>query len=165
MKLPWRLDAICWCDMARNGRPRFAGGKSLPDGTHSRLPLGLIFIFQEEISMTLPIASMSAGSALPSLSVHSHGHGHKKGLESATDSTGDTDAPTGSTQSLFSNLLTSMEQVVGTQPANAATQTAGSAQPVSMNKTAGQTAAAPSSAAAAANAVLGTIGSALHFFA
>jgi hypothetical protein len=115
--------------------------------------------------MSLPIASTGAASALPSLNVYSHGHGHKKGLESATDSTSDTDAPTGSTQNLFSNLLTSMEQVVGIQPANASTQRPGSTQPVSMNKTATQAAAAPSSAAAAANAVLGTIGSALHFFA
>ena len=85
--------------------------------------------------MSLPIASAGAASALPSLSVHSHGHGHKKGLESATDSTSDTDAPAGSTQSLFSNLLTSMEQVVGAQPAHGSTQTPGSTQPVSMNKT------------------------------
>jgi len=118
--------------------------------------------------MTLPIASTGAASALPSLNVHSHGHGHKKGLESATDSTSDTDAPAGSTQSLFSNLLTTMEQVVGIQPAKGSTQTPAATQPVSMNKAAGQSAqaaAAPSSAAAAANAVLGTIGSALHFFA
>jgi hypothetical protein len=108
--------------------------------------------------MSLPIASTGAAAALPSLSVHSHGHGHKKGLESATDSTGDTDAPAGSTQSLFSNLLTSMEQVVGTRPANGSAQTPASGQ-------AAQAAAAPSSAAAAAKAVLGTIGSALHFFA
>jgi hypothetical protein len=108
--------------------------------------------------MSLPIASTGATAALPSLSVHSHGHGHKKGLESATDSTSDTDAPAGSTQSLFSNLLTSMEQVVGARPASGSTQT-----PVSSQ--AAQAAAAPSSAAAAAKAVLGTIGSALHFFA
>ena len=118
--------------------------------------------------MSLPIASTGAASALPALSVHSHGHGHKKGLDSATDSTSDTDAPTGSTQNLFSNLLTSLEEVMGTQPANGSTQTPLFTQPVSMNKTASQTAqaaAAPSSAAAAAKAVLGTIGSALHFFA
>jgi hypothetical protein len=108
--------------------------------------------------MSLPIASTGAASALQSLSVHSHGHGQKKGLESATDSTSDTDAPAGSTQSLFSNLLTSTEQVVGTRPANGSTQTPAPSQ-------ATQAAAAPSSAAAAAKAVLGTIGSALHFFA
>jgi hypothetical protein len=126
--------------------------------------------------MSLPIASAAAaGSALPAMNVHSHGHGHKKGLESATDSitdsTSDTDAPTGSTQSLFGNLLSSMEQVIGTQSANGSTQTPTSTQPVSMNQTATQAASAAQAASAtsstgdAAKALLSTIGSAIKFFA
>lgn len=114
--------------------------------------------------MSLPIASTGPSSALPALNVHSHGHGHKKGLESATDLNGsDTDSPTGSTQSLFSNLLTSMEQVIGTKPANSSAQAGRPVQAVSVNSSAPP--AAASSAGNAAKMVLGTIGSALHFFA
>ena len=121
--------------------------------------------------MSLPIASAGASSALPAMNVHSHGHGHKKGLESATDSNSDTDAPTGSTQSLFGNLLDSMEQVIGTQSVNGSTQTPTSTQPVSMNQTATQAASAAKAASAtsstgdAAKALLSTIGSAIKFFA
>jgi hypothetical protein len=115
--------------------------------------------------MSLPIASTGAAAALPALNVHSHGHGHKKGLESATDSSSDTDAPSGSTQSLFGNLLTSMEQVVGTQPANGSTQTPGATKPASMVSSASQPTPAASSASDAVKSVLGTIGSALRFFA
>jgi hypothetical protein len=127
--------------------------------------------------MSLPLASAGATSALPAMNVHSHGHGHKKGLESATDptdatdSTSDADAPTGSTQSLFGNLLSSMEQVMGTQSANGSTQTPASTQPVSMNQTATQAASAAQAASATssmgdtAKALLSTIGSALKFLA
>jgi hypothetical protein len=123
--------------------------------------LQAFFYFYKELSMSLPIASAGAPSALSATNVHSHGHGHKKGLESATDPASDSDAPTGSTQGLFGNLLDSMEQVIGTQSPT---------QPVSMNKTAAQAASAQSASATsstgdAAKALLSTIGSALKFFA
>ncbi len=88
--------------------------------------------------MTLPISSTSAAPALTAMSGHGHGHGHKKGgLSSLTDSTNATDPtdPTissttaaadasSSTTNLFSSLMTSIEQVIGTQPANSTTQAA-----------------------------------------
>jgi hypothetical protein len=85
--------------------------------------------------MTLPISSTGAASALSALSGHAHGHGHKKGgLSSLTDSTDPTDTTnssttaaadaSSSTTNLFSSLMTSIEQVIGTQPANSTTQAA-----------------------------------------
>jgi len=121
--------------------------------------------------MSLPIASAGATSAFPATNIHSHGHGHKKGLEAATDSSSDTDPASGSTQSLFGNLLDSFEQVIGTQPAHASTQSPASTQPVSTNQTATQAAAATQAASAttstgdAAKALISTIGLALKFFA
>jgi hypothetical protein len=77
--------------------------------------------------MSIPVSSSTAAPAIPAVSGHSHG-GHKKGgsLESlfdssstsSTDSTSSTAAqlPVGSTQNLFGNLLSSLEQVIGIQP-------------------------------------------------
>jgi hypothetical protein len=84
-------------------------------------------------SLAIPPA---AAAALPQMNIHSHGHGHKKGmqLESLTDpsSSAADQTATGSTQNVFSRLLSSLEQAIGIQPAKspqsaqtaAATQTA-----------------------------------------
>jgi hypothetical protein len=79
--------------------------------------------------MSIPISASTAAPALPALSGQVHGHGHKKGgsLESLTDSTS-TDStsstaaqlPVGSVQNLFGSLLSSLEQVIGIQPPQAA---------------------------------------------
>jgi hypothetical protein len=63
----------------------------------------------------------AATAALPPMNLHPHGHGHKKGpqLDSLTDpssSAADQAAP-GSTQNVFSRLLSSLEQAIGIQPA------------------------------------------------
>jgi hypothetical protein len=73
-------------------------------------------------SLTIPSA---ATSALPTVNFHPHGHGHKKGgsPDPITDSSSDTAAPipVGSTQNLLGSLLRSLQQVIGGQPAPAAT--------------------------------------------
>jgi hypothetical protein len=111
--------------------------------------------------MSLPIASSGAASALPALNVHPHGHGHKKGLDSASDTGSDTAAqiPAGTGQNLFGGLLTSLEQVIGVQSANSpAAATAASAQTPAAASTA-------QSVGAAAKSLLGTVGSAISLFA
>lgn len=121
--------------------------------------------------MSLPLTSTAAASSLPAVSTHSHGHGHKKGLSSLTDSTDSTDssssttAQAGSTQDLFSSLLTSMEQVIGTQPTNSSTQTASALKTTSVGQTNSQTNPAASALGSAATSLLGTVGSALKLFA
>jgi hypothetical protein len=73
-------------------------------------------------ALTIPSA---ATAALPAVNVHPHGHGHKKGglLDPASDSSTSTAAqiPVGSAQNLFGSLFNSLEQVIGAQPAPAAT--------------------------------------------
>jgi hypothetical protein len=73
-------------------------------------------------SLTIPSA---ATSTLPAVNVHPHGHGHKKGgsLDPASDSSSSTAAqiPVGSTQNMFGSLFNSLQQLIGAQPAPAAT--------------------------------------------
>jgi hypothetical protein len=101
----------------------------------------------KEISMSLPISTTRAAAALPAVNIQPHGHGHKKGsLDSATESGSGTAAqiPVGSTQNLFGSLLSSLEEIIGGQPAQAAQSTAHSAQPASSQAaTVAQTAKAP----------------------
>lgn len=112
--------------------------------------------------MSLSIASTGAASALQTLSVHAHGHGHKKGLESltgsvdSTDPTSGTAAPAGSTQSLFSSLMSSAEQIIGAQAAKASPPT---------TVVAAQPNPVTSALGGAATSLLGTLGTALKVFA
>ena len=74
------------------------------------------------------IASLSsAPSALSAITAHSHGH--KRGSHvgsTSSDSDGDamTPVPAGTQQNLFSSMLQSLEQVIGVQPATAASASA-----------------------------------------
>jgi hypothetical protein len=72
--------------------------------------------------MSLAIPS-SVTAALPALSVHPHGHGHKKGSEldlsdPSTDSMSSTAAqvPVASAQNLFGKAFTALEQLLGLTP-------------------------------------------------
>ncbi|HTD73089.1 MAG TPA: hypothetical protein VK652_06145 [Steroidobacteraceae bacterium] len=72
-----------------------------------------------------PLAIPSAVTAtLPAANIHPHGHGHKKGTPldptPSPGSTSNTSAPVGSTQSLFSRLFSSLQQLIGARPASAA---------------------------------------------
>ncbi|HEX4242223.1 MAG TPA: hypothetical protein VHZ53_12495 [Steroidobacteraceae bacterium] len=69
-----------------------------------------------------------AAPALPQLNIQPHGHGHRHGhVQSAdsTDSSGDTAAPVpaATQQSLFGNLLSSLEQAIGLQPPSSTSST------------------------------------------
>jgi BRCT domain type II-containing protein len=74
------------------------------------------------------IASLSsAPSALSAITAHSHGHKKGSHVEStSSDSDGDamTPVPAGTQQNLFSSMLQSLEQVIGVQPATAASASA-----------------------------------------
>jgi hypothetical protein len=78
-------------------------------------------------SLTIPSA---VTSALPAVNVHPHGHGHKKGssLDPTADSSSGTAAqiPVGSAQNMFGSLFNSLQQLIGAQPAPAATTLAAS---------------------------------------
>jgi hypothetical protein len=78
-------------------------------------------------SLTIPSA---VTSTLPTVNIHPHGHGHKKGgsLDPTSDTSSSTAAqiPVGSTQNLFGSLFNSLEQLIGGQPAPAATNLAAS---------------------------------------
>ena len=67
----------------------------------------------------LPIPS-AVTAALPAANIHPHGHGHKKGTpldpSPSPGSTSSTSAPVGSTQSLFSRLFSSLQQLIGARP-------------------------------------------------
>jgi len=106
----------------------------------------------------------AASAALPQLNIHPHGH--KKGLDalstdlSSSDSTAQLPVP--AAQNLFSNLLQSLEQVIGlrstpaspaaaTAPAATATATAA---PATGSTAASTTSAAASTSAATANTLL-----------
>lgn len=76
--------------------------------------------------------SNSASTTLPAVEFHKHGHGHKKGMSadslSNTSSSGTSNSttgqlPVGAAQGLFASLLQTLEQVIGVQPATAATAT------------------------------------------
>jgi hypothetical protein len=78
-------------------------------------------------SLTMPSA---VTPTLPALNIHPHGHGHKKGspLDPTADSSSSTAAPipVGSAQNLFGSLFSSLQQVIGAQPAPAASNPAAS---------------------------------------
>jgi hypothetical protein len=70
----------------------------------------------------ISIPSSTAAATLPAALIHPHGHGHKKGTmgtDPLTDDSSGTAAqiPVGTAKNLFGNLLNSLEQVIGVQPA------------------------------------------------
>jgi hypothetical protein len=95
-------------------------------------------------SLTMP----SVTAALPAVNVHPHGHGHKKGSE--LDPTTDTDSstaaqiPVGSAQNMFGSLFSSLTQILGGQPAAAASSAATSATTANPNAVAAAAATAGS---------------------
>ncbi len=90
-------------------------------------------------SLAIPSA---VTSTLAAVNIHPHGHGHKKGssLDPTADSSSSTAAqiPAGTTQNMFASLFSSLEQLIGVQPAST------TANPATTN------AAIPGAAAAAA---------------
>jgi hypothetical protein len=100
----------------------------LPPAGGKWLPLGSGFIFTKDSFMSSLAIPSAVTSTLPAVNVHPHGHGHKKGglLDPTSDSSSSTAAqiPVGSTQNLFGSLFDSLEQVIGAQPAPAATNLA-----------------------------------------
>src|SRR5271165_555934 len=99
--------------------------------------------------------SNSASTTLPAINFHGHGHGHKGLQQDALSPTGGNTAsqiPVGTLQGLFSNLLKTLEQVVGVQSTSAtAAVSAASASAATGNGTAATAAAATASATPAAN--------------
>jgi hypothetical protein len=98
------------------------------------------------------IANLGAASAaLPQLNIHPHGH--KKGLDalstelSSSDSTAQLPVP--AAQNLFSNLLQSLEQVIGLQTTPASAAAAPAAKATAAAPGTGITAAASTATAAA----------------
>jgi hypothetical protein len=103
------------------------------------------------------IANLGAASAaLPQLNIHPHGH--KKGLDalstelSSSDSTAQLPVP--AAQILFSNLLQSLEQVIGLQTTSAAKATAAAAPGTGVTAAASTATAAASTSAATGNTLL-----------
>jgi hypothetical protein len=103
------------------------------------------------------IANLGAASAaLPQLNIHPHGH--KKGLDalstelSSSDSTAQLPVP--AAQNLFSNLLQSLEQVIGLQTTSAAKATAAAAPGTGVTAAASTATAAASTGAATGNTLL-----------
>jgi hypothetical protein len=87
--------------------------------------------FNQGTNMSLNAISMAA-TALPTVNFHPHGHRKGAHPDSATASpTGNASGigqlPVGASTSLFSNLVQSLEQVVGAQSAGAASTPVGSA--------------------------------------
>jgi len=113
------------------------------------------------------IANLGAASAaLPQLNIHPHGH-KKGGLEALSTDLSSNDStvqlPVPAAQNLFSNLLQSLEQVIGlgstpaspaTAAAPAATATAGAAPATGTTAAASTATAAASTGAATANTLL-----------
>jgi hypothetical protein len=72
--------------------------------------------------------SNSASTTLPVVNFHSHGHGHHKGLVTdAASASGSSSGqiPVGGVQNLFSNLLQTLEKIIGVQPSSATSAAAG----------------------------------------
>jgi len=104
------------------------------------------------------IANLGAASAaLPQLNIHPHGH-KKGGLDalstdlSSNDSTAQLPVP--AAQNLFSNLLQSLEQVIGLQTTSAAKATAAAAPGTGVTAAASTATAAASTSAATGNTLL-----------
>jgi hypothetical protein len=97
-------------------------------------------------ALTMPTAVMPALPAV-NLPPHGHGHGHKKAspLDPTTDSSSNTAAPipVGTAQNLLGSLFSSLQQIIGGQPAPAATNP-----PAVTSNAAGSAAAGPAAAAA-----------------
>jgi hypothetical protein len=78
-------------------------------------------------ALTIPSA---VTSALPAVNIHPHGHGHKKGgsLDPTSDPSNSTAAqiPVATAQNSFGSLFDSLQQLIGAQPAPAATALAAS---------------------------------------
>jgi len=103
------------------------------------------------------IANLGAASAaLPQLNIHPHGH--KKGLDalstelSSSDSTAQLPVP--AAQNLFSNLLQSLEQVIGLRTTPAAKATDAAAPGTGVTAAAFTATAAASTSAATGNTLL-----------
>ena len=71
-------------------------------------------------SLTMPAAVTAALPAV-NLPPHGHGHGHKKAspLDPTSNSSSNTAAPipVGTAQNLFGSLFSSLQQIIGGQPA------------------------------------------------
>jgi hypothetical protein len=93
------------------------------------------FMSTSSISAASATAAASSAGLTPSnVQFRGHGHKHGKPLESVTDpsSSAASQTPSGSTQNLFSTLLSSLEQVIGIQSpqlGQTSAQTAHSVQP------------------------------------
>jgi hypothetical protein len=76
---------------------------------------------QEVTFMSLLAIPSSATAALTAVTIHPHGHGHKKGLQlDSTESSGAAgQVPAAATQNLFTRLFNSLAQVIGARPAQA----------------------------------------------
>ena len=103
------------------------------------------------------IANLGAASAaLPQLNIHPHGH--KKGLDALstdlTSSDSTAQLPVPAAQNLFSNLLQSLEQVIGLQTTSAAKATAAAAPGTGVTAAASTATAAASTSAATGNTLL-----------
>jgi hypothetical protein len=101
---------------------------------------------------SLAIAN-AASTTLPVANFHSRGSGHHKGLVTdAASPSGNSlgQIPVGGVQNLFSNLLQTLEQIIGVQPSSATPATAG----------AGAVSAAGTAAGTAAHAAAGSATSA-----
>jgi hypothetical protein len=98
-------------------------------------------------SLTMP-AAVTATLPAVNLPPHGHGHGHKKAspLDPTSDSSSNTapPIPVGTAQNLFGSLFSSLQQIIGGQPAPAATTPASPAASPAGSATAGS-AAAPAS--------------------
>jgi hypothetical protein len=97
-------------------------------------------------SLTMP-AAVTPNLPAVNLPAHGHGHGHKKAspLDATTDSSSNTAAPipVGTAQNLFGSLFSSLQQIIGGQPAAAVTN------PAALTTSAAASSAAAGSAAAA----------------
>ena len=103
------------------------------------------------------IANLGAASAaLPQLNIHPHGH--KKGLDALstdlTSSDSTAQLPVPAAKNLFSNLLQSLEQVIGLQTTSAAKATAAAAPGTGVTAAASTATAAASTSAATGSTLL-----------
>jgi hypothetical protein len=100
---------------------RAATARRLRPPAANRCRPHVIYSQEESLMSSLSIPAL-ATPAQPAVNFHSHGHGHKKGVQSdpLTDSTSGTTAgqiPAGAAQqNIFGSLLNSLEQVTGIQP-------------------------------------------------
>jgi hypothetical protein len=102
----------------------------------------------------ISIPSSTAAATLPAANIHPHGHGHKKGgmeTDPLTDDSSSSTAaqvPVGAAKNLFSNVLNSLEQLIGVTPAGSLATSAASLVSSVAASAAGSGAAAASRVAA-----------------